>query len=145
MVDRKRNIIIKDKFIHQRYDNTEKRKNKKKWYKFRCNTCGWEDGSMKESNLKIGNGCACCSGKKIVRGVNDIATTHNFLVKYFSDKEIAYTIGAGSHKSIEIQCPDCGFSKELLVSNFIKRNGFQCPVCSDKTSFGEKIKTSLIF
>ena len=79
IVDEYRDIVIIDR---------EYRKNSKgqrrKWYKFKCNKCGWEEGWIEESHLISGRGCSCCYGKTVVKGINDIATTNPKLVKYFT-------------------------------------------------------------
>ena len=52
--------------------------NKKVWWK--CRECGfgWEAEVRNRSN---GRGCLCCRRKKLVRGKNDLATTHPDLAK----------------------------------------------------------------
>ena len=94
--DDKRNITIIDKEI--RICNKIKSIENKKYYKYKCNKCGYNEGWMIEGNLLIGNGCRCCGGKTVIKGINDIATTHPNIVKYFKYKDDSYKYSYGSHK-----------------------------------------------
>jgi hypothetical protein len=81
--------------------------------------------------------------KKIIKGVNDIATTHPNLVKYFKNIEDAYTHSFGSNDKIWTICPDCGFEKKMSINNLHIR-GFSCLKCGDKISYGEKLMFSVL-
>lgn len=114
--------------------------NVKKWYKYTCNKCGWDEGEMNESNLTTGNGCPVCSNpsKKTVKGINDIATTHPHLTKYFANTEDTYIYSFGSDKFITTKCLDCGFERQTKISELSKYN-FSCKKCGDGVSYPEKI------
>jgi len=66
---------------------------------------------------------------------NIILLTHPHLVKYFINKENAYSTEYGI--KIPMKCPDCGFPKSLTISN-LKITGFCCPKCSDGVPYTEK-------
>jgi len=134
--DKKRDLII---------TNREYRKNKQneKWYKYTCNICGWDNGWIKESNLKKGNGCACCAGKTVVKGINDIATTHPEIITYLVDKNDAYNHTIGDNELILCNCLECGLIKETKIYDIV-RNGFSCPRCSDGISYPEKFIFSFL-
>lgn len=136
--DNKRNIIIVDREYRNNHDKKEK------WYKYHCVKCGYE-GWIIESSLLDGSGCACCCPNPhvVVKGINDIATTHPHLIKYFKNIEDAYTHTYASHKKVWIICPDCGFEKEMKISN-IQINGISCPQCSDGSKFPERAMLNIL-
>ena len=45
-----------------------------------------------------GDGCPYCSGKKVLPGFNDLATTHPELAAQLKDQSLATSLTAGSHK-----------------------------------------------
>ena len=115
-----------------------------KWYKYKCNKCGYSDGWIEESKLlTIKRGCSCCKGNTVIKGINDVATTHPYLVKYFVNIEDAYTHTYGSTDKTLVKCPDCGFEKEIRISSLYKY-GFSCNKCSDGISYPEKIMCNLL-
>ena len=115
-----------------------------KWYKYKCNKCGYSDGWIEESKLlTIKRGCSCCNGNTVIKGINDIATTNPELVKYFVNIEDVYTHTYGSNKKVKIKCPDCGFEKEIKICD-LYRHGFLCNKCSDGISYPEKIMCNLL-
>lgn len=117
-----------------------------KYYRYHCNVCGWEDGWMVEYSLcgKEKCGCSCCNSRTVVRGINDIATTHPNLEVYFKNKDDAYTHSAHSDFKPKLICPHCGYEKENSSVCNLVTNGFICPVCSDGISYGEKFIISLL-
>lgn len=114
-----------------------------KMYDYKCLKCGNVD-SVRESNL-INHGCCCsvCGGYKVLKGVNDIATTNPELIKYFVNTEDAYTHRTNSHNHILCKCPDCGFKKEMTLNNLYNW-GFSCPQCGDKIPLDEKIMFNIL-
>lgn len=95
---------------------------------------------------KRGTGCPVCTNKKIIKGINDIGTTHPNLVKYFVNKEDAYTHSYGTGKRIQVKCPDCGYEKSLRMNDVCSRDGyrFHCPRCSDGISYPEKFMMNVL-
>lgn len=49
----------------------------------------------------------------------------------------------GSNKYVDCKCPNCGFEKQVMVSNLC-RKGFKCPICSDGISYPEKFILHLL-
>ena len=90
-----------------------------------------------------GNGCPYCSNKKVLKGYNDIATTHPQFIKYFANIKDAYTYTYSSGKKVELKCPSCGHSKTMSISNLTSR-GFTCDLCSDGISYPEKLMASIL-
>ena len=89
-----RNLIIIDREIRPKiaHRNGKPYNVKQKFYKYRCLDCGNEDWSVEYAlGEKMHCGCnACCyPPRKVVAGVNDVATTAPWMVKYFLNKEDA--------------------------------------------------------
>lgn len=59
------------------------------------------------------------------------------LIKYFVDINEAKEYTIGSHKNINIKCPDCGFIRQIPIKILASR-GFVCPKCGDGISYPEK-------
>ena len=72
-------------------------------------------------------------GGKTIQGVNDIATSAPWMVKFLKNKEDAFIYAKTSSKKIMTKCPDCGYERENSPNN-IYYSGFSCPICSDKIS-----------
>ena len=156
IIDSKRDLTIIDRKIVK-----NKKGYNRKYYRYKCNKCGFDcgeyydskDGEYKnekwiiEDGLYSGkSGCACCCGNSniVVKGINDIATTNPELVKYFIDINDAYKYTYGSDKYVKLKCNICGFEKESKI-NDIHRNKFSCDRCSDGISYGEKIMFNLLY
>lgn len=142
--DDKRDIVIIDREKRTRYGKDGSKRNDK-WYKYHCNKCGNEDWMIESCIIKQNVGCNVCGdiSKKIVKGINDLATTHPYLMKYLVNKEDGYKYSSGSHKILLFQCPNCEHKKEMSIST-INRKGFSCPICSDGISYPNKFMANLL-
>lgn len=130
--DDKRDLIVIGKFYKKDINNR-----KYKSYKYKCKICGYE-GSMTEYDLMNKyHGCSCCSGKTVLKGFNDIATTHPHIVKYFVDKEDAYKYSYCSGKRVLFKCPYCGSTKMKIISEIVRKDSVPC-MCKDGKSYPEK-------
>lgn len=138
--DDKRDLII----IDREYRNGNKG-HKWKWYKYKCNKCGWDEGWMEESHILKGYGCSCCYGRTAVPGINDIATTDPWIIKYLVNKEDAYKYTSNSHKKIYPKCPDCGRVKDkpMKIDTIYKRKSIGCN-CSDGISYPNKFMFAIL-
>lgn len=112
-----------------------------KGYLVKCLKCG-VSYEKHESDIIRGRGCGVCSNQICFKGINDIATTHPHLVKYFVNTEDSYTHTYRSGIKVKTKCPDCGYEKEMLISNLTKR-GYSC-VCMGGASFPNKVITSIL-
>jgi len=74
---------------------------------------------------------------------NVISLTHPHLVKYFSNIEDANKYSHGSNVNILIKCPDCGFERDIKLTDLIRHN-FSCKICSDQIPYSEKFTASLL-
>lgn len=119
---------------------------------YRCNHCSAllnrVRRSFKTSLLICPNECNGVrhgnSSKITLKGINDIATTHPHLIKYFANEADAYRYSAGSSSQcVKLQCPDCSTAKHMRLNNLV-RSGFNCLVCSDGCSYPEKFMSGLL-
>ena len=138
--DDKRDLTI----INREYRKDNKNSNLK-YYKYHCNKCGNEDWITEDSLLKHKTGCnVCCKySNKVIKGINDIATTHPNLIKYLVNKEDGYKYSYGSNIRVLCKCPNCGFEKEIEVRKLVEY-GFICNKCNDKISYPNKFMFNLL-
>ena len=135
------NLLIIDTFYRKTIKKNKRYKNGfKEWeepfYKYKCLKCDYI-GEISESNLFRNQGCSCCNGKIVVKGINDIGTTHPWLIPYIVDKEIIHKLSAGSNKRIKFKCPYCGMEKESTLNHITRLEYFPC-LCNDKGQYPEK-------
>jgi len=115
----------------------------------RCRVCGFDhyiDGRKwepKPKNLMHGHGCPACSGNVVLRGFNDLATTHPNIAQewdYEVNRDLFPTdITAGSHKKVGWKCSQCShrWPAEIKSRCYGERG---CPQCAIErhTSFPEQ-------
>jgi hypothetical protein len=118
-----------------------------KFYKYKCNICGWGEGWIGESLLlRQKSGCSCCNGKTVVEGINDIPTTAPWMVKYFQGGyEEAKKYTRRSDKKIIPICPDCKTvkDKEIYIGNIYETKSIGCE-CGDSISYPTKFIYSML-
>ncbi len=91
----------------------------KVWW--RCLDFGHSYEATIASRTKAGTGCSVCSGKKILKGENDLATTHPSLLEYWdyenNSKRGIYPgeVTAGSAKKAHWFCARCGVSRLIPI------------------------------
>lgn len=107
-------------------DNITFGSNKIVWWK---GSCGHEWQASVKSRSS-GENCPICSGKRVVKGINDLATLNPDLVKEWSDKNTLKPteVTVGSHKKIIWKCK-LGHEWEATVKSRTL-NGTGCPYCS---------------
>lgn len=138
--DDKRDIII----TNREYRKKDKTGWNIKYYKYKCNKCGYEDGWMTEGCLlTIKEGCSCCRGLTVVPGINDIATTSPEIVDYFVNKNDANNHTKSSHYKILAKCKHCGEFKLIRISDLCNQ-GFSCNKCGDGISYPNKLMYNLL-
>ena len=80
----------------------------------------------------IGRGCPICSNKRILPGVNDLATTNPELAEEWNyDKNngiLPSTVSYGSKKRVWWKCKNCGYEWQASIDNRSRGNG--CPQCA---------------
>lgn len=90
------------------------------------------------------SGCPVCTNRVIVRGINDLWTTHPHIAKLLTNQNEGYEIVAGTHQKKSFTCPNCGKSNTQIVNNVTKRNHISCPSCDDNISTPNKIMYHLL-
>ena len=115
--------------------NVTRGSHKKIWWKCEKHGHEWESTIY---NRVEGNECPFCFNQKVLKGYNDLATTHPQYIKYLKNVEDAYTHTSGSRKKIKLKCPDCNHTKVVQISKLTSR-GFSCDFCSDGVSYPEKL------
>lgn len=98
--------------------------NKKVWW---TGDCGHEWEAAVVSRTKNNGGCPFCSGHRVLKGFNDLASTHPHLVKEWVDKRSADTVSAGSSYPARWR-GQCGHEWEAPVRSRTRGNG--CPFCA---------------
>ena len=89
--------------------------------------------------IKNNHGCCpCCKGGIVIKGFNTFGDLYPDLIKYFKNKEDAFSHSYDSGEKIEMKCPDCGMEFTMALNHLSKR-GFSCPICSDKVSLPNRI------
>lgn len=100
------------------------------WWK---GNCGHEWDTAVRNRVR-GQNCPICSGKRILVGFNDLATTNpNLLSEWDFNKNIDTTpqdVTSGSRKKVWWKCSECGH--EWLTSIQTRVRGRGCPTCSRK-------------
>lgn len=79
-------------------------------------------------------GCPYCSGRKILRGYNDLATRYPTIVEewdYEKNIILPTTIGSGSNRKVWWKCKKCGREWEATPNKRVGRNQ-GCPYCRKK-------------
>lgn len=134
------NGIIVDKELKERIDY-KGHNIRTKIYHILCNKCGY---TYTKPEVHVCNsGCPCCSNKVVVRGINDIGTTHPDKLMYFENKDDAYTHTYGTQDYAWFICPICATRKYMSIACFIQ-NGICCQNCSDGISYPEKFIANML-
>lgn len=111
--------------------------------KCKCRECGYE---FEQKADKLANRkCRCpqCSGRAVIKGVNDIATTHPLLAKYFKNQDEAFKYCATNKAKVIFKCPVCGDEKESYL-NIMTRHGYHCPFCDSAVSLPNRVIRNLL-
>ena len=135
-------IQVIDREIRKRIKKTKKTKRgydilNEKWYRCKCLDCGFDEIWIREDRPEKWIGCQACSGQVVVKGYNDLATTHPNVLNVLTNPEEAYEHTVGEHAWLNTTCPICGYVKDVYISN-IAAGKYVCDNCSDGISYPEK-------
>jgi len=101
---------------------------KKVWWK--CHH-GHEWRATIQSRTARGTGCPYCSGRYVVSGVNDLATTHPQLAsEWCDDIRVASSVGPGSSYRPQWRCAKGHVWKATVISRVSR--GYGCPYCAGR-------------
>ncbi len=80
------------------------------------------------SRARLKSGCPYCAGQKVIKGINDLATTHPELAKeaYGWDPT---TVSAGTHKKLNWKCSTGHIWK---TSGYVRIRPNGCPICGNQ-------------
>ena len=145
--DKRDLVIIGREYIYKERKTTNKTKSyikKEKWYKYKCNNCGWDEGRIIEGEL-IGRktGCSCCYNRTSVQGINTIWDTDRWMIDLGVSEEDAKRYTRCSGKKIVVTCPDCGESKIKKIDKIYRNKSIGCK-CGDGMSYPSKYVYSLL-
>ena len=113
------------------------------WWK--CNNCGyeWKSPVYDRNN---GKGCPCCKNKVVIKGKNDLLTTHPQIIKDWDFDRNTISpdkVTFGSNKSVFWKCCHCGYEWKAKINDRTKKNGTECPKCSKRS--GTSLPEQAIF
>lgn len=97
---------------------------------WRCQKCGYQWAAVAHSRKK--SGCPCCANRVVVKGVNDLGTTHPDLAKEWDaikNESLPETVVAGSHNYAWWLCGK-GHSWRAVIKS--RADGCGCPVCAGR-------------
>lgn len=82
------------------------------------------------SNFKAHPWCPYCSGRRVLKGFNDLFTTNPELEALWSDKNTIdpTTVKSGCNSKALWICPECGGEYDMSIND--KTNSQGCPYCS---------------
>lgn len=112
-------------------------------YTCKCLKDGYINKGIPEGNLLKGTGCPLCSGRAIVKGINDIATTKPEMLKYIANKEDGFKYGKSSNKKVLMVCPDCNSERMFSINQLDVLGKLPCK-CSDGISYPNKFIMSIL-
>lgn len=135
------NLYYSDKNIYDWF-SISVRSGKEIWIK--CDNNTHPDYRTQPDRFTRGGRCPLCTNKKIVSGINDIATTHPHLVKYFKNPEDAKKYSLHSGKKTWFKCPLCGLERNTTVDVAFHRGWYSCDGCGDGVSYPNKFITAVL-
>ena len=103
------------------------------WWKCKIDGCSWKSQIV---NRRNGNGCPCCAGRLVLKGVNDLQTLRPDLATEWdfekNDSSLPGNVTVQSHCIVWWKCPH-GHSYRAAVSSRFRGSG--CPYCVGKRPF----------
>lgn len=109
---------------------------------WKCHKCGYS-WQAKVSNRYNARKCPLCSNKVVVKGINDLATTHPEIAKEWDFEKneglTPYDVSYGCGKNVYWICPK-GHRYSATVLHRTTGAGTNCPICNSgrQTSFAEQ-------
>lgn len=110
-------------------------------FTFVCPDCGQEFKARIYSIVKTvknsSTGCPVCAGRKVIQGINDLASQCPRVATMLSekDKHFAFEVAAGSRRKLTFVCPDCKQKFKAAVYSVVRSvdKGFTgCSVCAGR-------------
>lgn len=104
----------------------------------RCPNPSHPDYLVTANRLASGAKCPVCVNRKIIPGVNDVATTHPQYAQYFKVLGDATKYSVRSGRKAWFKCPLCGAEKHTTVDQAFSLGHYVCGFCGDGVSFSNK-------
>lgn len=154
IIDDTRDLTI----IDRKYVKSKRGQNQK-YYKYKCNKCGFDGNEhwtvvnrkykkeyyISESGLlKHKSKCACCVNQIVVKGINDISVTNPDIIPYFVNIEDVYSHCCNSKDKVSCKCLNCGNIKNISIVQLNRTMGIHCDMCSDGISYPNKFMYNLL-
>lgn len=118
--------------------------NNRKSYLVECTKDGFKRIIL-EYSLNSGCTCPICTNKKVVKGINDLWTTHTNIAKLLLCADDGYKYTSGSGKHLLWKCPNCDNIIDARIPDVIYSNGeLRCNKCSDGFSYPEKLMSNIL-
>lgn len=150
ILDNKRDMVITGREYRERVHVDKKGITyieKVKWYKCKCNVCGYSSLWIEENSLLGKNtGCKICNNTTgcVIQGINDIFTTNpEMIFEYGMDEKVSRINSFGTHNKLKFICKDCGCEKFVRPMNVSKNKSISC-ICGSGFSYPEKFTYSLL-
>lgn len=104
----------------------------RKMYNVQCSVCKQE--FLKSETDIERTGCPVCVNQMVVKGINDMWTTHPDLACLLKNSEDGYKYCSGSNIKLEWTCPICG---EIITEspNSVSTHGLVCKIHNGTTSY----------
>ena len=109
---------------------------------WKCSKCGYVYKAKVNNRAKLNSGCPLCANKVVVKGVNDLLTTHPKIAAewdYDKNEKTPDQITYGNGKKVWWKCPN-GHSYQATTNHRTSKMGTNCPICfkGRQTSFAEQ-------
>lgn len=110
---------------------------------WKCHVCGYEWKSKISNRSSLGRGCPFCGKRKLIPGINDLATKHPELAKEWHPTKNGDLKPSDVFSSQNIKvwwlCP-VGHEYQASVNHRAHKQGTNCPICNSgrQTSFREQ-------
>lgn len=88
--------------------------------------------------------CPCCSKRVVVKGINDLWTTHPEIAKLLYNPEDGYLYSYGSREYVNWKCPCCHKITKLRSIAQISNSGFVCENCNLTMSLPNRVMYNLL-
>jgi hypothetical protein len=112
-------------------------------YLWICPKCNNEYDTSVAARTNTESGCPYCTGVRVLKGYNDLWTTHPEVATLLYDSNRGFEVTYGSVKKEIFQCKECGNIEPKILNNIINQ-GFSCSKCSDGISYPEKFIYSIL-
>ena len=139
-------LLITDRFVKTRFPtkNGKKYTNHIKRYRYRCLICGYDGECTAAMLISKKQGCPVCSGREVMRGVNDMWTINPRIAKLLLNPEDGYTHAGNCNVYLDWKCPSCGNAVRHKSVHNVCSHGLVCKLCSDHISYPNKFISSLL-